>query len=411
MSTPVRTVLTAIMLAAAFLAQAQTFTVLYQFTGTTDGGSPNGPLLRDKAGNLYSTTYRAGDLNCNVPLGCGTLFRLGTSGKLAVLHTFSESEGEGPLGGLVADTQGNGYGTASGGGDLSCQGQPPGCGTVYKVDKTGTLSVLHSFAGSNGADPGGSLLRDPAGNLYGTTDLGGTDNQGIVFMIDPSGVETVINDFSGANGSYPSSSLIKDPMGNLYGTTSSGGLFGFGTVFELTPKSGGWTESVLFSFSGGPGDGNAPSTNLVRDASGSLYGTTIFGGSSSADYCRLGCGIVFKLTPTAGGWTETLLYSFTGGSDGAFPHGLVLDGTGNLYGTTSAGGSDTVCCGVVFRVNTAGKLTVLHTFTGPDGANPSSVLLLDVTESAIYGTTSTGGDLSCSTPTGAGCGVLFKMTR
>jgi uncharacterized repeat protein (TIGR03803 family) len=395
----------------ASLAQAQTYTKLYQFSGTSDGDSPNGPLFNDRAGNLYSSTYAAGNLNCNAPRGCGTLFKLGTTGKLKVLHTFSGSDGEGPLGGLVADSQGNGYGTASGGGNLSCQGNPPGCGVVYKIDRNGSLAVLYSFTGPDGDSPLGWLLRDATGNLYGATVTGGTGNEGVVFEVDPSGHETVLYSFTGGpGGAYPSSSLIEDSAGNLYGTTSSGGDFGYGNVFELTPSSNGWTETVLYSFAGGPSDGNAPSTNLVRDAEGNLYGTTIWGGSSNANYCLLGCGTLFKLAPINGGWSETVLYSFTGGSDGAFPHGLVQDPTGALYGTTTGGGSGTDCCGVVFKLGTTGKMTTLHTFTGTDGANPSAILLLDLATKTIYGTTEDGGDLSCKTLSGAGCGVVFKIT-
>jgi uncharacterized repeat protein (TIGR03803 family) len=241
---------------------------------------------------------------------------------------------------------------------------------------------------------------DAAGNLYGTTYYGGAYFGGTVFKLDTSGTETVLYNFTGADGLDPDGGLILDKAGNLYGTASSGGAGGFGTVFKLNTSG----MTVLYSFTGGA-DGSNPSSGLVMDAAGNFYGTTVFGGGYG---CRSNCGgTVFMVDKTG---KETVLYSFLGGTDGNNPYsGLVRDAAGNLYGTTLYGGGDGCAgrgCGTVFMVDKTGKEIILHSFTGgTDGGSPG-----DLVRAAgnLYGITKYGGNLSCNPPNG--CGVVFKVT-
>jgi len=269
--------------------------------------------------------------------------------------------------------------------------------------------VLHSFAGhpGDGANPEAGLVRDAQGNLYGTTLTGGSGGPelcsgvggcGTVFKLDTTSKETVLYSFTGVpDGEEPDAGLVRDAQGNLYGTTYNGGASNLGTVFELDTTG---KETVLHSFTGTGGDGSEPYGGLVLDAQGNLYGTTSFGGAS-------GDGTVFELD-TAG--KETVLYSFTGtGGDGAYPSGLVRDAQGNLYGTTYGGGASGF--GTVFKLDTAGKETVLYSFTGTggDGAYPSGLVrLVRDAQGNLYGTTYEGGDLACDAP--YGCGTVFKLT-
>jgi uncharacterized repeat protein (TIGR03803 family) len=207
----------------------------------------------------------------------------------------------------------------------------------YELTPSGsgwTESVLHSFSGSDGATPFSGVLPDGAGSLYGTTTAGGSANTGTVFQLKHSigWTETVLYSFrNGNDGSYPTAGLVFDGSGNLYGATSSGGSGGGGTVFKLTPSGGSWTYSLVYSFTGGANCG--PWGNLFIDGSGNLYGTTVCDGANNA-------GSVFKLTPSGNSWTCTSLHDFTGGSDGKNPYcNVAVDTSGNLYGTTYAGGS------------------------------------------------------------------------
>jgi uncharacterized repeat protein (TIGR03803 family) len=297
-------------------------TVLYSFTNSPDGSQPHAGLVMDEAGNLYGTTISGGSSDA------GTVFEVDTSGNETVLHSFTNSpDGAAPVAGLVRDWKGNLYGTTPYGGDLACD-PPYGCGTVFKLGPTGKETVLYSFTNSpDGAVPEAGLVMDEAGNLYGTTVSGGSSCCGTVFKVAPTGKETVLHSFSFSDGSAPSAGLVRDWKGNLYGTTVEGGSSGVGTVFIMDPTG---KETVLYSFAGGTA-GAYPYGALVRDWNGNLYGTTFYGGdlACSAPY---GCGTVFKLGPTG---KETVLHSFTGSSDGLFPFaGLVMDEAGNLYGTT-----------------------------------------------------------------------------
>jgi uncharacterized repeat protein (TIGR03803 family) len=385
-------------LAATPAAQAQTVDVLYSFQGPPDGSDPCAPLVRDAAGNLYSTTDSGGTGDCGSGRnsGCGTVFKLTRTGKESVLYSFTGTGGDGEYtqAGLVRDGAGNLYGTNQIGGDLSgCRGY--GCGTVFKVDKTGNETVLYSFTGSggDGANPN-AVIRDSAGNLYGTTlNGGGASDEGTVFKLDKIGKETVLYRFKGGtDGAGPYAGLVRDPNGNLYGTTYYGGGSGCdgrgcGTVFRLD-KTG--KETILHSFSNGS-DGVFPYAGLIRDASGNLYGTTAGGGSGSN-------GTVFKLDKTG---KETILYAFTGYPyDGGEPNGgLVRDASGNLYGTTTLGGGADY--GTVFGLDKTGNEIWLYTFTGgTDGAYPFAGLVQD-SKGNLYGTTSGGG---------SDYGLVFELT-
>jgi uncharacterized repeat protein (TIGR03803 family) len=353
------------------------YRVLHTFATTTDGHNPVAGVTIDPIGNLYGTTAFGGDTPCPGNGGCGTVFKVSRTGVETVLYNFSGEAGGGyPDAGLVRDAAGNLYGTAAVG-DTSCN-PPYGCGVVFKLDTAGTETVLHSFEGQpdDGAEPAwGALTRDAAGNLYGTTFSGGASNLGTIFQVDSAGTETVLYSFSPPpDGSNPNAGLLRSSSGDLYGTTTGGGGFGNGTVFELDTTG---KETLLYSFGPTP-DGAAPdSGTLVRDDSGNLYGTTQDGGA-------FGYGTVFRLTPAG---KETVLYSFRGESDGAFPiAGVVRDSAGNLYGTTSAAGASQYY-GTVFKLDPSGNFSVLHGFTGGvDGGRPYGGLAQDAAGS-LYGTT------------------------
>ena len=360
--------------------KAQSYTVLYSFTGGTDGGYPIAGLIKDEQGNLYSTTWMGG------AFGNGTVFKLDRRGNETVLYSFQGgTDGEQPTADLVRDQAGNLYGTTRIGGAAY--------GTVFKLDPQGVETVLYTFTGfADGGNPQAGLVMDKAGNLYGTTLSGGTTGFGTVFTVDPSGREKVLHSFSatGGDGAYPYAALIHDEAGNLYGTTYGGGVYGYGTVFKVDANG---LTTILYSFTGA-GDGSGPVGGLIRDRRASLYGTTYSGGA-------YGFGTVFELTASG---TESVLYSFTGGNDGATPSaGLVRDAAGNLYGTTEFGGASPcqgLGCGVVFSVSKDGKETVLHDFTGgTDGSNPESGLIRK--GNSLYGTTPDGGAYSV--------GTLFKL--
>ena len=295
-----------------------------------------------------------------------------------VLHNFNGTDGDVPAAGLIFDNNGNLYGTTSQGGTGNCYNGYGDihCGTVFELSPIQgggwTETVLYSFNwngnGTDGTAPLAGLIFDAAGNLYGTTYNGGTSADGTVFELTPAAggtwTEKVLWSFgNGTDGTAPLAGLIFDAAGNLYGTTVSGGTYGNGTVFELTPAAGGtWTEKVLWSFGNGT-DGYQPFAGLIFDAAGNLYGTTSEGGT------YLYNGTVFELTPTAGGgWTEQVLHSFNyNGTDGVWPYaGLIFDAAGNLYGTTESGGGGTYGSGTVFELTPTGgggwTEKVLHSF-------------------------------------------------
>jgi uncharacterized repeat protein (TIGR03803 family) len=380
---------------------AQTERVIHNFAWEPDGAGPTTGLVMDSAGNLYGTTSYGG-FNCALSVsGCGTIFRVNTSGEEIVLYAFSGgSDGSSPSSSLVLDSQGNLYGTAFSGGDLTCNTEDEGCGTAFKLDTNGNFTVLHTFTGNpDGKYPWGPLIIDSSGNLYGTTYEGGTVGCGTIFKITTSGTEKILHNFiCGRRGYAPRGGLVRDSKGNLYGTATKGGAFGNGIVFRLT-NSGQFT--VLHNFDGA--DGDDPQVGLVGDSAGNGYGTTYDGGV-------YGFGTVFKLDSKA---NFSVLYSFGGIPDGAYPlDPLILDRKRNLYGTTSGGGSGQCGggCGIVFELDSSGRETILHNFGGePDGALPWGGLVLDTTGN-LYGTTFYGGDSGDICGAGYGCGTVFEIT-
>ena len=361
-------------------------TTLYNFPAAgVNGYDPQAGLIRDAAGNLYGTTYDGGTIG-------GVVFRLNPAGRETILFDFgalsTTTTGTGPRAGVVMDSSGNLYGTTEYGGGTT------NAGVVYKLSPAGQETVLYTFTGyTDGSTPQGGVILDASGNVYGTTYTGGTSFAGVVFKVSPAGQETVLYAFHGPDGSGPTGNLLFDSAGNLYGTTYFGGISGigseqgFGTVYKLDPAG---SETVLYSFTG-LADGGNPTGGLARDSAGNLYGTAYAGGLYNA-------GVVFKVDPQG---LETVLYSFTGGTDGAYPSGgVVLDSSGNSYGTAPYGGNANA--GVVFGVDPQGRETVLYSFTGgADGGNPASGVIRD-SSGVLFGTTPTGG--------AADGGAVFRIT-
>jgi len=419
----------AVVLLSTQPAQAQTFKVLYSFTGAGDGGNPYQGMIRDGQGNLYGATTWGG------AFGYGAIFKLDTKGIETVLYSFCPGggeclDGENPYEGVIMDAGGNLYGSTTSGGSGGCF---IGCGVVFMLSPTGVETVLHTFCpfgygfcNGDGAHPTEGLILDSSGNLYGTTYQGGIgncfngDGCGVVFKLTPSQTgnwtETVLYSFTGAaDGASPQAGVIRDVKGNLYGTTYGGGnfnsactIYGCGVVFKLNSSG---SETVLYKFcsQSACGDGVSSYAGLIMDATRNLYGTTYLGGNPSCRNGGTGCGVVFKLSDTG---AYTALYTFTGGTDGANSRGgVVLDGKGNLYGTTTSGGNLSNCtvgCGVVFKLTPTGQETVLHTFMGTDGAQPDTGVIRD-TKGNLYGVTFDGGITGCSQSTLHGCGTVFKV--
>ncbi len=355
----------------AQLLQAQTFTTLHDFTGGKDGANPWVGLVQDSAGNLYGTTYSGG------ANGYGTVFKVSKNGKETVMHSFAggSSDGSYSYGQVIVDSAGNLYGATYEGGSFNY-------GVVFKLSKAGKETVLYNFKGgtADGCNPAGGLLRDKAGNLYGTTGYCGIANVGTIFKVSKTGKETVLHSFAGApsDGAYPAfTSPIMDTKGDLYGVTEDGGTDGQGTVYALT--SGG-NLTLLHSFAGGTADGCYPLGTPAMDSAGNLYSTAEGCGASSL-------GMVWKVSRKG---TETTLHTFTGtSSDGGSPlSGLSLDAMGNLYGDTEVGGASGQ--GAVYELPKKGKLIVLHSFDGSGGANPFGGVLRDANGN-MYGTTVDGG--------------------
>jgi len=385
--------------------QAQTFTVLHTFTGGSDGATPYGTLSLDAAGNLYGTASAGGFTGNNcTSTGCGTVFKLahrGSGWTFTPLYAFQgNADANGPLSGVTVGPNGSLYGTTQYGGNSNDGAaynlRPPAHATGNVLGGWGNR-VIYSFAGgADGANPQyGSLVFDPAGNIYGTTENGGVQCSGsnycgTVFELSLSGggwTKSSAYAFTGnSDGSNPVSGVVLDSVGNLYGTTPFAsfngvayelsrtqqgwvetslyqflfGVFPYGgvilgppgvlygttldTVYELSLSGGQWNYDILYVFDGTYG----PWAGLTQDASGNLYGT-------SCDDGTHGHGSVFKLTPSGSGWTETTLYNFTGGTDGYCPKaGVSLDPNGNLFGVASAGGLSGGCggagCGTVWEI-------------------------------------------------------------
>ncbi|HUA16615.1 MAG TPA: choice-of-anchor tandem repeat GloVer-containing protein [Verrucomicrobiae bacterium] len=393
-----------ILFMASQAAQAQTFAIVHKFNGfPNDGRMPTAPVILDAQGNIYGTAYAAGKF------GGGVVFKKPANGYDTVLHNFTSGSnaagrnGANPAG-LVRDAAGNLYGTTMSGGNLSCPLSTAGCGTVFKLDPSNRLTVLHRFDYTDGALPNAGLLLDAAGNLYGTTGLGGQANNGTVFKIDTStGHLTVLKSFPNQFG-VPAGAIAMDAAGNIYGTYGLGGDSDCecGGVFELTTNHSPTFFTDLLDFTGS--NGATPYGGVVIDADDNLYGMTSAGGNNSCAAGK-GCGVIFELPLYA---RETVLYTFSGLADGSTPQAsVILDADGNLYGTTAFGGNTTTAGGghgVVFKLDTSRNETVLHTFNGTDGAQPMANLTMDSTGN-LYGTTVYGGSTACTN----GCGVVFKV--
>ncbi len=458
-------------------AHAQTEIVLYNFcsqANCADGEGPASSLVRDGAGNYYGTTQLGGAHMY------GTVFELSPNGNSGynetVLYSFCSlqncTDGNGPTSTLIFDGVGNLYGTACSGGangqgvSSACGDGSDGYGVVFELSPeprggcpNGSNSgngwcetVLHSFLSSpDGASPFSGLTFDASGNLYGTT-YGGGSGMGTVYELS-AGVgggwsESVLYSFCAqpkcADGAHPDGQ-VEAANGNFYATTESGGAYAAGTVFGLSPQppggcpsgsytGNGWCEDILHAFSGYPTDGNFPSGTPMLDSAGNLYGTTVYGGIGNCN-SDLGCGTIWKLIPSGGTYTGKVLASFQSGPGVigcCFPirlpdnprAGVVLDSSGDIYGTTVYGGSSSYCtvkgaksnqqgCGALFELARRPSKKVVYSnkllriFSWTDGAHPLSSLILD--GGNLYGTTYNGG-VGGYCPNPEGCGVAFEFT-
>jgi len=403
-----------ISLAIVFLAtilvapalSAQQLNQLAYFTGP-NGNAPNGDLTLDAAGNVYGTTFYGGKYGTDGP---GTVFKLTRKGSgwiFSSLYDFTGyNDGGTPWGGVIFGPDGALYGTTAEGGRY-------GHGTVFKLQPPATRcatafcywseTVLYSFTGgSDGSGPQGELIFDHAGNLYGTTYYGGQGSgsgNGVVYELSPSQGSWSINALyaftGGADGGGPGDGVVMDQAGNLYGTaTYGGGAHSLGVVYELRHIASGWTETVLHDFTGGA-DGKFP-TGLVLDSSGNVYGGTFEEGS-------LDGGTAYELQPSGGGFSYNIIYSFDGSTAGApYPvAAFTVDNAGNLYGT---GGGGTGGGGTIYELSPSGggwNLTVLWNFNIYNGLEPGSKPVLDA-RGNLYGTTELGGV--------DGDGVVWELT-
>jgi len=386
-------------------ANAQTLTVLHTFNGRPDGREPIAGVTRDAAGNVYGTTYYGGANDV------GLVYKLAHKGSgwlLSPLFSFQQGQGAGgyaPVGGVTIGSDGKLYGATSRGGQYDAV-------TVYKLSPPATLcksalcpwteTPLYQFTGgADGGNPEATLIFDSAGNMYGTAAGGGIGNNGVVFELTRSGsgwTQSVLYSFDGSpDGAGPFSAVTFDNSGNLYGTTAGGGT-GWGTVYQLTPSGSGWTEKVLYSFQNS-NDGAIPYAGVTLDPNGNLYGATFYDG-------EYGGGAIFELMPSNGNWIFSVIYSplvELGGAAGT----LARSSNGTLYGTLLTGGGQGCSgygCGNVFQLspsNGGWVYTSLYEFTdGGDGGNPEGGLILD-SAGNLYGTTtgSLGGD-----------GSVFELT-
>jgi uncharacterized repeat protein (TIGR03803 family) len=356
-------------------AQAQSFSVIHNFTGGADGANPLNGLMMGAAGYMYGTTSAGGAHNN------GTVFRIAPTGILQTIYAFEGgADGSAPQSFLIEDSQGRLYGTTSAGGAY-------GGGTVFRITNN-TKTILHSFgSGTDGSTPLGGLVFDGAGNLYGTTSAGGANGNGAVFMLSPSGIilrETVLYSFgTGTDGAVPYAGVTLDSAGDVLGTTSAGGTGGYGTIFELN-KQHSWAETIVYNFQN-QNDGGVPYAGLIADGHGNFYGAATEGGSQ-------GGGSIFELTPAGSGWNFTAIQSLAGwGISGTFRN-FLLSSSGTLYATTHCDGQYNA--GTVYElVPGAGgtwTYTQLYTFTGgTDGLYSFSNLV--TFGNRLYGTTNQGG--------------------
>lgn len=384
------------MLATA--GRAQTFTVLHNFSNGADGGEPSAGLSMDLAGNSYGTASTGGNTSGSCshpnPPGCGTVFKLSRKGSgwvFTTLYTFSGPDGRNPLARVIIGPDGSLYGTTSLGGDADE-------GTVFNLRPPAaackaalcpwTETVLHSFQGSDGAQPTfGDLVFDGAGNIYGTTPYGGQGDRGTVYELTRANgwTETVLYKFQGGNdGATPYGGVVFDQAGNLWGTTGYGGGYDDGTIYQLVPSGGGWTESVVYHFPGGS-DGANPYAGLIVDQSSNFYGAT-FGDNGTTPK-------VYELSPTNGGWTFSVLYSL--GANQGIIGKLAMDAAGNLYGTNYYDIPE------VFRLTPSNAGWTLTGSWGGIGSAPFGNVIFDGSGN-LYTTASNGGPSEV--------GLVFEIT-
>ena len=423
--------------AGATEMQGQTYSVIHRFD-YYDGSQPEAGVTIDRAGNLYGTTYNGGTYSGGEVY---KLTRFGSHWLFNILYSFAGgSDGAHPYtGALVFGPDGALYGTTYAGGNGGCGSLGFGCGTVFRLSPPPTIcvnalcswteTVLYRFSGgADGASPRAGVTFDQAGNLYGTTVNGGltsggcgTEGCGVVFELAHSGgswTESVIHTFTpGGDGLYPFGGLTFDTAGNLYGTTTSGGSYDQGTVFQLTSPGSGWTETILYNFTGGA-DGSIPTANLIFDSSGKIYGTASNGGQAgdkvfgerdlSINPARPlivlppAEGTAFTLTPNGGNWAFDLLYTFTLANDGGEGplYSVVMDSAGNLYGTVIGGGLPPAYDGAAYKLTPGSPewtYTPLFQFTEDgNGADPECALVFDASGN-LYGTAL------------GGAGVVFQI--
>ena len=410
----------ALIVAIGAPASAQTFRVIHIFD-EAGGAIPIVGLTIDRAGNLYGTTYVGGSSDCGGGQGCGVVFKLSRAGSgwvYSKIYTFTGvgSDGGYPEGRVAFGPDGTLYGTTSADG-FGLYGtvfnlRPP-ASICRSISCPWTETVLYSFNFSPnvGAEPSGDLAFDSAGNIYGTTELGGYMQGcsglgcGLVYQLTRSGgawTENILYTFNGANdGGVPRSGVLRTPDGNLYGTADYGGP-GYGVAYQLTPSQSGWTQNVLYSFQDN-GDGEFPRGGLISDGAGNLYGATSHSGMYGQD------GTIYELTPSGGNGNFNLLYTLTGspGQDG--PEGtLVRDAAGNFYGANYGAGAFNR--GSIFKLspsNGGWVYTTLYDFTGrSDGGYPFDGIVIDANGN-LFGTASAGGQGGCDFST---CGVVWEIT-
>ena len=361
-------------------AQARGLTVLYNFAGSSDGGDPFASLIRDSAGNLYGTADYGG------AAFAGVVFKVAPNGTETVLYNFSGgADGAQPFSALVRDKAGNLYGTTTMGGSANA-------GVVFKLDPGGTETVLHNFTGgTDGTTPTGGLLEDNAGNFYGTASQGGTSNAGVLFKINAKGKYSILHTFTGAanDGKYPTyTSLLMDSVGALYGVTEEGGAANGGILYKFSTGK----LTILHSFIGGTTDGCNVLGVPFMDGNGNFYGTTSSCGTSSL-------GTVWTVSSNG---NETVLHSFAGGTtDGEYPlAGVIVDASGNIYGNTETGGASNV--GTVYEISPNGTFTLVHSFDGTDGKYPYGSFVRTA-KGTLFGSTQNGGTI--------GYGTVWKMRK
>jgi hypothetical protein len=402
-------------------AQAQTYTVLHNFTGGADGGVTQVGLTMDAAGNFYGTTYYGGNNELCAGRNCGTVFKLARSGSgwiLAPIYSFAGgTDGANPYSRATIAPDGTLYGAASTGGGTGCNGV--GCGAIFHLTPpltaphsavvTWNETILYRFTGaSDEAHPWGDLTLDQAGSIYGTAARGGSTTCsaggcGVTYKLTRSGntwTETTLYSPQLGDPVYPAGGVVMDGSGNLYGVFEESGQYDGGAVYELSPSESGWTEQTIYRFTSGT-DGGNPLGGLIFDSSGNLWGTTTSGGNGS--------GTAFELSTVNGGWSFDAFYAFASGSLNVPSDKLLMDSAGNLYGTTSSFLDNSGTAYKLSSSNGSWTESDLHQFDLSNGSVPMSVVVSDA-NGHLYGTASAGGSSGSGCLLGNGCGVIWEIT-